>query len=210
MKDRMVEHYHPDTITSDLITNEDEINKIKESDKTNWDYVFTDDEETDKKVRFRMRDVDTPATYETEVDYYDPTTIQIETEIKGQKKWLNDEPTNRPELIKVYLLANGEKIKEQTVMARNNWIYRFTNIPVYDARGEKITYTVQEKTIAGYETTYDNFDIINVRLESITDKDSDEDLNNNASSRATQIGLFILGAAAITAGLLLDQVRKEE
>lgn len=213
MKDRIVEHYRPDTITRDLITNEDEINKIKESEKTNWDYIFADAadaEETDKKVKFRMRDADTPATYETEVDYYDPTTIQIETEITGQKKWLNDELKNRPELIKVYLLANGEKIKEQTVTDRNNWTYRFTNIPVYDVVGEKVVYTVKEKAVTGYETTYDNFDITNVWLESVEDKDSDEDANNITSSRATRVGLFVLGAAAITAGLLLDQVRKEE
>lgn len=209
MKERMVEQYRPDTITRDLVTNEEAINKTKESDKTSWDDFLADDEAIDKKVRYRMKDVDIPATYETEVDYYDPTTIQIETELKGQKKWRKDEPTKRPKLIKVYLLANGEKVKEQSVTSRNNWTYRFTNIPVYDAAGEKIIYTVKEKPVSGYETTYEKFDIINLGLEPIDDRKG-KDANKVTTSRMTRIGLFILGAAAITAGVLLDQVKKEE
>lgn len=205
MKEFIEELYQPNEITKDLVTNEDEINKVKESDKTNWDYVFTD--EADKKVKYRMRDVDTPATYETAVDYYDPTTIQIETEITGQKKWVADTVEDRPDFITVYLLANGEKLDEQRVTARVNWTYRFTNVPVYDAMGEKISYAVKEKAVVGYKTIYEKYNIINSRVESNEGANNEEGL---AASRATRIGLFILGAAAITAGLLFDQARKED
>lgn len=213
MKDRMEELYKPNELTDDLKTNEDEINKVKKSEETAWDYIFgdsEDDEATDEKTRYRMREKDTPATYETEVDYYDPTTIQIETEIRGQKIWLKDIPEKRPKLITVYLLANGEKVKEQVVSDRTNWIYRFTNIPVYDTQGEKIKYSVEEKSIADYTTTYNKFDIINERLEYTEETDKSKREESLAPGRATRIGLFVLGAAAITAGLLLDQVRKEK
>lgn len=214
MKDRMEELYRPNAITRDLITNEDEINKIKESEKTNWDYVFADsadDEEPDEKLRYRMRDIDTPPTYSTEVDYYDPTTIQIETEITGQKKWKEDTLKERPRLITVYLLANGEEVKKQTVTDRTNWTYRFTNIPVYDAAGEKIMYTVREKAIPGYITAYEGFDIINTKKPAAVGKTvNHEEATNLEASRATRIGLFVVGAAALTAGLLWDQLRNEE
>lgn len=211
MRDRMEELYKPNELTEDLITNEDEINKAKKSEETSWDYIFAesaDDEENDKEINYRMRDVDTPATYETEVDYYDPTTIQIETEISGQKQWVGDTLERRPELITVHLLANGVKVKEQTVTAKRNWRYRFSNIPVYDAQGEKIKYSIEEEPVIGYKTTYDNFDIINERVDSTENKDTGE--GSLATSRATRIGLFVLGAAAIAAGLLMDQAKKEE
>lgn len=211
MKDRIEELYRPNKITRDLITNEDEINKIKESEKTKWDCFFTDSvDNEEQKIKYRMRDIDTPATYETEVDYYDPTTIQIETEITGKKKWLDDTLGNRPELITVYLLADGETIQEQTVRERTNWTYRFTNIPVYDALGEKIVYSVKEKPIIGYQTIYEGYDILNLRVDASNNSEDKEEVNSLTTSRATRIGLFILGAVAITAGLLLDQVKKEE
>ena len=208
MKDRMEELYKPNELTDDLMTNKDEINKTKKSGGTAWDYIFADSEDGEKneKIRFRMRDVDTPAGYESDVDFYDPTTIQIETEIKGRKIWLKDTATERPEFITVHLLANGEKVKEQTVTARTNWAYKFTNIPVYDAQGEKIIYSVKEKAVVGYQTTYDHFTITNERLAA----DEDDQEGSIATSRTTRIGLFVLGAAAITGSLLLDQIRKEK
>ena len=213
MKDRIEELYKPNELTDDLITNEDEINKSKKSDETVWDYIFdntAEDEERDENTRYSMRDIDAPASYETNIDYYDPTTIQIETEIRGKKMWLNDISTDRPEFIIVYLLANGEKVKEQRVSARTNWAYKFTHIPVYDIEGKKIEYSVEEKSIAGYTSTYDNFDIINERISSIADTDENNKNDVYLGSRATRIGLLVIGAAAITAGLLLDQVKKDK
>ncbi len=121
----MTEVYRPNTITRDLITNEDEINKIKESEKTDWDHIISDledNEDINEQYKYRMRDKDIPATYTTEVDYYDPTAIQIETEIRGQKRWLGDTERSRPYSITVYLLANGEIVDEQRVTAKKQWL----------------------------------------------------------------------------------------
>lgn len=214
MRNPIEELYKPNELSDDLITNEDAINKIKESKKTNWDYVFADsvenEEEDNQEIKYRMRETDKPATYETEFDYYDPTTIQIETEIKGQKKWLGDTKRSRPYSITVYLLANGEQVDEKRVTAKNNWLYGFTNIPVYDAAGEKIVYTIKEKNIQGYQTSYDRYDIINLQMELNENIENETNDQNLETGRATRVGLFVLGAAAITAGLLLDQIRKEK
>ena len=41
-----------------------------------------------------------------------------------------------------------------------NWNYVFKNLPQYDAKG-KITYTVTESAVAGYETSVSGYNITN-------------------------------------------------
>ncbi len=76
--------------------------------------------------------------------------------------------------------------------------------------GEKISYTIKEKSIQGYHVSYDRYDILNLRVDSKEDKDNEGEATSQKTNRATRIGLFVVGAAAITAGLLLDQLRKEK
>lgn len=85
-----------------------------------------------------------------------------ETSVSGEKIWLDD-LDEHPSII-VELLANGDKVNEQTVDASSDWTYAFTNLAKYDESGEEITYTVDEVDVDGYETTINDFNITNLRV----------------------------------------------
>src|SRR5690606_10327609 len=84
--------------------------------------------------------------------------------VSGTKTWLDDNSKDRPESITVHLLANGKKVDEVEVTADSVWKYEFTNLAKYDKEGTKITYTVDEEKIDGYEKSIDGFDITNLRV----------------------------------------------
>src|SRR5690606_28185814 len=71
---------------------------------------------------------------------------------------------NRPESITVKLLQNGEEIDSQEVTAEDNWKYSFTDLDEFDENGVAYKYTVEEKAVAGYETTINGNDITNLRV----------------------------------------------
>ena len=81
------------------------------------------------------------------------------TRISGQKTWAGEhalDPEVLPDSITVQLLQNGAKYGEPlTVTAENNWAYAWDNLPKYDPNGDLYTYTVEEDSVPGYETSYD-------------------------------------------------------
>ena len=70
----------------------------------------------------------------------------------------------RPTSIQVQLYANGKEVGEPITILENNgeWSYTWHNLPKYE-NGKEIVYTVVEKEIDGYTTTYsdDTFTITN-------------------------------------------------
>lgn len=161
-------HNQPETITVNLLEDEEAINITKEAEKTDWEQLFTNqnkDGELMKDYNERMAKVDIPASYDYAVfTNYNPLNIEIETEINGEKIWLDDHPEDRPDSITVYLLANKVLVDEQLVRAENSWKYKFTNLADYDAAGDRIVYSVAEKTIEGYKTSYEGYVITNLRI----------------------------------------------
>ena len=73
------------------------------------------------------------------------------TSVHVRKKW-NDAVNHDSDKITVYLLANGVRIREETLSKANNWEYTFTNLPKYmdDTGQTPVEYTVQEGTVPGY------------------------------------------------------------
>lgn len=82
------------------------------------------------------------------------------TRISGQKTWAGKnarDPEVLPDSITVQLLQNGAKYGEPlTVTAKNNWAYAWDNLPKYDPNGDPYTYTVEEDSVPGYTTSYDD------------------------------------------------------
>ncbi len=64
----------------------------------------------------------------------------------------NDEDEIRPKSVKVYLLADNEKVDELVLSEDNNWESTFENLDVYK-KGKKIEYTISEEEIEFYEST---------------------------------------------------------
>src|SRR5699024_589845 len=55
------------------------------------------------------------------------------TEVSGSKTWddANDQDGKRPDSITIRLYANGKQVDTQTVTAKDDWKWSFTNLPKY-------------------------------------------------------------------------------
>ncbi|WP_155971417.1 Cna B-type domain-containing protein, partial [Streptococcus ruminantium] len=84
------------------------------------------------------------------------------TEVAGTKTWKdnNDQDGKRPKSITINLLADGQPVASKIVTADDNWAYKFSNLPA-KKNGAAITYTISEKAVADYTTTYDGYNITN-------------------------------------------------
>lgn len=74
------------------------------------------------------------------------TFIQEQTSVSGQKYWKDgDSVSNRPDSIRVGLLANGTLVETKTVTANEGWQYAFNDLPLYSGwPSTAIKYTVRE------------------------------------------------------------------
>lgn len=71
------------------------------------------------------------------------------TSISVYKKW-NDAADHSATPVTVYLLADGNRIREVTLDSSNDWKFTWENMPKYWSDGTKVNYTVQEGTVPGY------------------------------------------------------------
>jgi len=89
-------------------------------------------------------------------DGFNITNILNKQVISGNKTWVGDTASTRPESITVNLYQDGRKIDSQEVTADNNWSYTFTNVPIYKSDGStKYEYYVEEEPVENYFTNYD-------------------------------------------------------
>uniref|UniRef100_UPI001D154544 Cna B-type domain-containing protein n=1 Tax=Streptococcus ruminantium TaxID=1917441 RepID=UPI001D154544 len=99
---------------------------------------------------------------------YKPST----TSIKVNKVWKDKDNQDglRPTSITVNLLADGEVVKTETITpsADGDWSHTFTDLPEYK-NGKKITYTVSEEKVEGYETTVEGTTITNTHTPETTE-----------------------------------------
>ena len=125
-------------------------------------------------------------------------------DISGSKTW-NDADNQdgiRPASITVKLFANGTEAASQVVTPdeAGNWNYVFKNLPQYDAKG-KITYTVTESAVAGYETSVSGYNITNTHKPAtldITGTKTWNDSNNQDGKRPKSITVNLLANGIIT------------
>lgn len=99
--------------------------------------------------------------------YIGPVYIEIE----GEKTWNipDDLSIDKPGSITVYL-KNGDIIVERMLVMPDddgNWTYTFT-APKYDADGNEIVYTIEEKPIDGFLGIVNEFDIENIYVGTAT------------------------------------------
>lgn len=75
-------------------------------------------------------------------------------ELPVMKLWEDEDASLRPESVTVYLLANGTRVNELTLTPENDWMGTFTDLPINDATGTEITYTVEEEQIENYTPSH--------------------------------------------------------
>ncbi len=135
-----------------------------ENEDGNWKYVYTN------LPNFYNHEEATYTVEETELPEYDTSydekthliitnTLKKTKEVEVTKIWddEDDKYMNRPEDIELTLLVNGEKTDiAQPEFVENedgSWKYVYTNLPNF-YNHEDATYTVEEKELPEYDTTY--------------------------------------------------------
>ncbi|WP_155970768.1 Cna B-type domain-containing protein, partial [Streptococcus ruminantium] len=130
-----------------------------------WSHTFTDlpEYKNGKKITYTVSEEKVEG-YETKVEGTTITNTHTPetTEVAGTKTWNdnNDQDGKRPKSITVNLLADGQPVASKIVTADDNWAYKFSNLPA-KKNGAAITYTISEKAVADYTTTYDGYNITN-------------------------------------------------
>ncbi|MBZ0322878.1 Cna B-type domain-containing protein [Enterococcus casseliflavus] len=162
----------PESITVKLMRNDKEIGDqiVKADHQGNWTYRFDNLPKYDaegKEYTYTIQEEKVPG-YTSEINGYDLVNTYRNTEttdVAGTKTWddYDNKFNTRPESIIVDLMQNGKEIDKQTVKAdkEGNWIYRFDNLPKYDAEGKAYTYTIQEENVPGYTTKVNGYDLVN-------------------------------------------------
>ena len=155
----------PDSITINLLANNEIIKSKEVSANSNWTYEFTNLPvyENGKEIIYSVNENEVKG-YTGVIDGYNITNKHnpITKTIKGSKLWVdqNNKDGLRPESITIKLFGNDKLIETKEVSADSNWTYEFSNLLAYE-NGEPINYYVREEEVDKYTTTYDGFDIIN-------------------------------------------------
>ena len=84
-------------------------------------------------------------------------------EIIITKTWVSDGTVYQPDSISVSIYADGEYLYDIIITKDMNWTYVLNNLPKYKD-GKEINYTIKEKQVDGYTTTYDGYNIINTMI----------------------------------------------
>ena len=126
-----------------------------------------------KKGQFTVEEVTAPEGYVLDGDPM-KVTIKAEGAVKTvkntvdpnaskkltiKKVWKdeNNQDGKRPASIAVDVYANGQKLADKTVTVTGGstdaeWIAQTTDLPILDANGQKITYTIGEDQLDGYHS----------------------------------------------------------
>ena len=189
----------PESITVNLLADGEKVDSKTVTADDNWSYSFTDlDKYKDgKEITYTITE-DEVSEYTTEVNGYDITNTHTveKTSVSGTKTWddADNQDGKRPESITVNLLADGTQVASKDVTASDNWAYTFDNLDKYK-EGKEISYTVTEKTVDGYETTIDGYNISNKHTPettSVSGTKTWDDANNQDGKRPESITVNLL------------------
>ncbi|MFJ8422278.1 Cna B-type domain-containing protein, partial [Bacillus wiedmannii] len=185
----------PEMIKVDLLQNGKVVDTKEVTAATEWKYTFEKLQAYDANgVAYKYEVKEQPvAGYESKVKGYDITNTKVgETKVEGIKTWKDGNATDRPTMIKVDLLQNGNVIQTQDVFAVMGWKYTFTDLEAYDAEGKAYEYTVKEQPLAGYESEVNGTDITNTKVGETKVEGTKTWNDNNVTDRPTMIKVDLL------------------
>ncbi|WP_243525297.1 Cna B-type domain-containing protein [Bacillus pseudomycoides] len=185
----------PKAIKVDLLQNGQVIATQEVSKATDWKYAFTDLEAYDAEGKAYKYEVKEQAVdgYQTEVHGYDITNTKVgQTKVEGTKTWKDDNAKDRPTMIKVDLLQNGQVIATQEVSVASDWKYEFKDLAAYDAEGKAYKYEVKEQSVDGYRTEVKGYDITNTKVGKTKVEGTKTWNDNNATDRPSTIKVDLL------------------
>ena len=120
--------------------------------------------------------IDADGTVKTVKNTKDPNA---KTSLQITKNWddANNQDGKRPASITVDIFANGTQLTDKTLTMTGSatdatWTGQVTELPVFDAAGQLITYTISEAQVSGYEAP-----VIDQDTRAITNKYTPELIN---------------------------------
>lgn len=107
----------------------------------------------------------------------------------------------RPDSVTIHMNGSDGSSTEATLNNTKDWKYNFKHIPLFDANGNEITYTITEDAVAGYTYTVTNegrsFTITNSHVQetlSIPVTKTWEDNGNQDGVRPSAIHVILMGS----------------
>ena len=107
----------------------------------------------------------------------------------------------RPDSVTIHMNGSDGSSTEETLSDTKDWKYTFKRMPLFDANGNKITYTITEDAVAGYTYTVTNedraFTITNSHVQetlSIPVTKTWEDNGNQDGVRPSAIHVILMGS----------------
>ncbi|WP_257156084.1 Cna B-type domain-containing protein, partial [Bacillus cereus] len=185
----------PTMIKVDLLQNGKVVDTKEVTAATNWKYTFENLQAYDAngvayEYKVKEQAVD---GYKSEVNGNDITNTKVaKLTVEGTKTWKDGNATDRPVMIKVNLLQNGNVIKTQDVLAIMGWKYIFADLEAYDANGVAYEYTVKEQPVKGYQSEVKGYDITNTKVGETKVEGTKTWNDNNATDRPTMIKVDLL------------------
>ncbi|WP_144597205.1 Cna B-type domain-containing protein, partial [Bacillus cereus] len=180
----------PSSIQVDLLQNGNVIQTKEVTAANGWNYTFVDLAQYDANgVAYTYTVKEKPvAGYKSEVNGYNITNTKVaKLTVEGTKTWKDGNATDRPTMIQVDLLQNGNVIKTQDVLAVIGWKYIFADLEAYDANGVAYQYEVKEHLVGGYKSEISGYDITNTKVGQTTVEGTKTWKDGNATNRPTTI-----------------------
>ncbi|MGH0686140.1 Cna B-type domain-containing protein, partial [Bacillus mycoides] len=185
----------PTMIKVDLLQNGKVVDTKEVSKATNWKYTFENLQAYDANGVAYKYEVKEQAVdgYQTGVHGYDITNTKVgQTKVEGTKTWKDDNAKDRPTMIKVDLLQNGQVIATQEVTEVTGWKYEFKDLAAYDAEGKAYKYEVKEQAVDGYQSAVKGYDITNTKVGETKVEGTKTWNDNNAIDRPKAIKVDLL------------------
>ncbi|MGG0044612.1 Cna B-type domain-containing protein, partial [Bacillus tropicus] len=192
----------PSTIKVDLLQNGKVVETKEVTAETNWKYTFEKLQAYDaegKAYKYEVKEQAVPG-YESKVNGTDIINTKVgKTKVEGTKTWKDGNATDRPTMIKVDLLQNGNVIQTHDVLAVMGWKYIFADLEAYDAEGKAYEYTVKEQAVAGYESKVSGTDITNTKVGQTKVEGTKTWKDDNATDRPEMIKVDLLQNGTVIA-----------
>ena len=167
----------PDSITVNLLANGTEVKEVIVTEQDNWEYTFSDlpEYENGEEINYTITE-DIVNDYTTTINGYNITNKYTPGKInlKVNKVWDDQENQDkiRPTSVQVQLYKTTNETKEKvgeeiTLNEENNWTYTWSELDE-KYNGKTIIYSIKEKTVENYTTTYSSQDYSNTNEITIT------------------------------------------
>ncbi|WP_241775809.1 Cna B-type domain-containing protein, partial [Bacillus wiedmannii] len=192
----------PEMIKVDLLQNGKVVDTKEVTAATEWKYTFEKLQAYDADgaaYKYEVKEQAVPG-YESKVNGTDITNTKVgKTKVEGTKTWNDGNATDRPTMIKVDLLQNGNVIQTHDVLAVMGWKYIFADLAAYDAEGKPYEYTVKEQAVPGYESKVSGTDITNTKVGQTKVEGTKTWKDDNATDRPEMIKVDLLQNGTVIA-----------